>query len=762
MRFLLLLSLLVFSAARVLRKADQRQLVITQNGKVDDSSLRTEAQGSAIGADVKVETFVCSMIHFEFAAKVFQVSVGVDVRVGIHYEKGEPSKIFVMGTMGGGMTIGPPTVNAIDLYVFRYVTWEAWLPPTLRKHMKTIANQAEQVWPALKWVVRKFFQKVAGKLAFPRLAAKFTAADAGGKLDKVAQLVMVIKNKLKDDKEWVLTDDAAAKGVTIEDAIKHDLEKQAKDALVILGQNLIKLMEEEVTKTNKGKLINAADHKKLVQRAYMLTFLDNTGAMYQGDVKGIVMSLGGMIGQKKSPDCTTVHEHVESSKSSKHKPGFYNILCSFMSHGMLLKDTAIAKDVEKGQRGYKNTLKMIEIVLESLVNIDDLEGAYGGAKEGDDLRKQRIARFIEAQGLGKVANAMQSTVLVRPLATVFADAIGAKGEEEMKKKLQVWLTENKYGIVTEHRCDEGENVGKDCGFTKRTVEWVLSATAGFGGDINLCTPDTSILQYHYMRRSEYNGGETQASSKTRSHKFMISGTPLFQAEFTKLSTKDYKTNQVVATSKSWSGTIRVMIDPHIDQPFDTQARPPAADTQGDFDKFFAKHGVEFARTSIEALTTVAAAGDANVKDKFVAAKKKFLDAMKKDAPEAKKKLAAPPKFKSVTGVANEPLAATVPLIMSKFADTAYLAVLDAAAGLKAAFHAIIPASLTKEQLLGMELTLTLNNDGKIEATGGLFYFQYWKGVMGTSPWTTELGFDVKGEVYKGYQTSLEITGVKGE
>ena len=61
------------------------------------------------------------MLHFKWT--LFQISVGVDVRVGVEKENNVPSKIFVSGTIGGGITIGKPNWIAGNLYAFRTVTW---------------------------------------------------------------------------------------------------------------------------------------------------------------------------------------------------------------------------------------------------------------------------------------------------------------------------------------------------------------------------------------------------------------------------------------------------------------------------------------------------------------------------------------------------------------------------------------------------------------------------------------------------------------
>lgn len=459
---------------------------------------------------------MCGMLTIKIAGGLFEISASLSLKVVLTLTSAsnEISGAVIKGGIGGGFTIGPPKIFSGALMALREVNIVA-VPP------KSLQKKGTSAWAIATWAVRRALDKEKQESPAAELAK---ISDA--KVKAIIKAINDVPKNMKDKGFYMTdTDPKTLQVLKITDptntkfiaAVQKDMEKQWLDSLVLLGKNLKDKLKAACA---SNKIPTQDKYKEAFQAAYWKTYVSES-ATFNPNPKS------GMFGTK-SPGCAKVHEQVPSSVTSGHKPGFHNVLCVVMTHAMLIEGrTEIENGLTRGKQGYKNTIDMINILFKELlaVPVAQIYGAAAGKAKNANT-DHSVDAFVDDMHLGKTKAAYRASTAFRLLGDILVS-----DSKDREKKLRAFGKENSIREEV-HRCDKQKPVDPKCGFTRYTVEDTMSATLGWGGGINFCTPDTSILQTHIMRKRTYemNSGKPVGPPE-KTLKLVLAGSIYFQAEF---------------------------------------------------------------------------------------------------------------------------------------------------------------------------------------------------------------------------------------
>ena len=462
---------------------------------------------------------------------------------------------------GGGFTFGNPNILAVSVMAQHQVDFTATLPSAFSSHGKGFS-----AYKGLKWALVEWY-------------------NAKNKIDPTARLVKLHDNKiddlvkLKENHEkhllqnYDLTDKAKKEtGMTMAEMTNALINRDNIDAIV----NFATEFEYFLKNTPPA---NEDDYVIGIQRAYWASHVNHACAktnvatqfIKAGEPMGDTSCDGkkclptnchftnspsvgfiGMGGTKGPPDCTDIHKFL-----GVKLPGYFNLLCSFMTSASLIEGRAKPSgwtEYSKGVKGMKNMLDMIPIIMgKALTGEKQASVGLFPQKDGrldlDTIKNKENDNLTWLQDLelGKWDYVSSSKIMLRALGNVFSTD-SSKLRDDLKT-----LMDNKQPD-SDAACEANARPA-DCGIAKYKVMTTFALTAGFGGSINFCTPDTNGIQlyrgFHREYQTDQRGGTWDMVEQEWTHKVTFAGQIYFNVDISRAMDS--------TTTKFWEAKLRITV-----------------------------------------------------------------------------------------------------------------------------------------------------------------------------------------------------------
>ena len=684
--------------------------MVTETGLRSNDQQATASSGPAT-LEAKHEHHFCGMLHISFIPHLLQAAMGLQLKVGFAFASGSPVTVSLSGLIGGGVTLGNSAIAAGSGFVTREVTAEVNIPAAMRSMLRTEEEGRLDYLTAVKFAVKEILHQERRDTSAGRLAAK-----AQARKTMILNKIGDVPNLIKKFGYYV------PKGGDIHIILRSQL----KHTLIQFSDNLETLLKETATEA-KGKQPTKAAHKRAVKMAYFITYVDPLKDNYKDEAKWTT----------KSPSCATIHTKFPKRPGlDDDHPGIRNLLCEFMCYAYLIPDLAVDSLLHAVSHGYRNTLLMVEQVLESIVE-ENLDVIYGETSASPSDRSMTIDNYVQSLQLGKSSSALTgSPVILRSLGAILTHT-----KEDASKLLDIFT--NEHGFKSKkYVCEEND---PSCGIVVYRTEFTYGFTLGFGGDINFCTPDTNLVQVYRTTTNDYirqDGQVVQQGSSERTLKLVLSGTVLFQAELS-WDWKWEKTNL-----KEVKFIVRVPVE---DATWGHKSPPSDTPTQELFDKFFAQNGIKIAQTLCDILATGSAINAAKKEgtaqsNSLNGERTKFIEAFQQVSRRFRRRLLMSPG----TPTGAEFFQTLANGLGGNFLQMTGAHILSEA--LKKIFKEFSPLSFERKQYIGGEVTLTKSGGSWQALQGGVFHL-FWTGL---NAGTEGLPMDFKLSGYYGMSTEARL------
>jgi len=703
-----------------------------------------------VSGSMKTTQYVCGMLSLSFGGVLeLSVGLGLEVTVGISSGQQGEKEVTLSGMVGGGITIGPSIIFSAAGYVQHKVSISAIMPRSLH---------GGSAWQAMKWAVMEWYNK-------KKPGSKL------GKITSQAKMLTALK----------------AMRVKIGDATstRTNMARQARHGFELFGGQYTQFLQG--ARPTKEKYLEG------VQRAFWISHMSEAPEDF------VPNPVSGAKGTS-APDCAKVHEKIMDDVSKQHKTfGYFNLLCVFMTHGTLLQDGKLA-DGLLATKGYKNVLDMVPVVFDGLFPQDDngqldLDAIYGDARHPnhkdeavEDWLKDLNLFEMRNQKKDKPNNPAEPRILLRAIASLLIQT-----PNDFEGAISKFADTNALPQGdAQHGCDSPANKQfNKCGIASWTVETTWTGTLGWGGGINLCTPDTSVFQYNHVHKRVFtrrNDNTYHLDSDEYVHKATLAGSIFFMLDIAYI--KDAAKNE--PKPHGYEVTVRITIPMQLwgagDAAGGNGLVTTAEGTGAAFEQFFAKDVVNFAGQALPILIN-GGVGGLGIRAALKELSGDFNDKVKKsytagiqahkialpgdvqisaDSGEVKHgahmeaKAGKAPK-QSEEKKAENTLAKviSVPVILgvvaSKPVQDLGKGIAHAVTGL---FKNLSPVSGAVVTLNGIELTVKLDSLKPLKfkgAQGAIFSQTYYEGKAGTAPWgSTGIGMDVSAAGYAGSLSRFEI------